>query len=119
MRQKSLFTGFIVDNFWLFRMCTVFMLKILFFLHTFCPKACIPQPNRVLYYYKKSREPKEVYLSLIHISLSRGLCRASSLSEGAFCSAAKLYLPDKPPSMREVASRSDDGRSYFTVSVSA
>ena len=39
----------------------VFMLKILFFLRTFCPKACIPQPNRVLYYYKKSGNPKEVY----------------------------------------------------------
>ena len=61
MRQKSLFTGFIVDNFWFFRTRTVFMLKIPFFLRTFCPKACIPQPNRVLYYYKKSREPKEVY----------------------------------------------------------
>ena len=53
MRQKSLFAGFIVDNFWLFRTRTVFMLKILFFLRTFCPKACIPQPNRVLYYYKE------------------------------------------------------------------
>ena len=53
MRQKSLFTGFIVDNFWLFRTRTVFMLKNLFFLRTFCPKACIPQPNRVLYYYKE------------------------------------------------------------------
>ena len=53
MRQKSLFAGFIFDNFCFFRTRTVFMLKILFFLRTFCPKACIPQPNRVLYYYKK------------------------------------------------------------------
>ena len=42
MRQKSLFVGFIVDNFWFFRTRTVFMLKILFFLRTFCPKGCIP-----------------------------------------------------------------------------
>ena len=53
MRQKSLFTGFMVDNFWFFRTRVVFVLKILFFLRTFCPKTCIPQPNRVLYYYKE------------------------------------------------------------------
>ena len=41
-------------------------------------------------------------------SFSHGYCRASSLREGAFC----LRKTKKPPSLREVAARSADGRSY-------
>ena len=41
------------------------MLKNLFFSPTFCPKACIPDGNRVLYYYK------EIQNYIIH-DLKRG-----------------------------------------------
>ena len=46
-------------------------------------------------------------------SFSHGCRRASSLGEGASGEETKLSALPKPPSGREVASRSDDGRSYF------
>ena len=44
-------------------------------------------------------------------SFSHGCRRASSLGEGASGEEEEFSVLPKPPSMREVASQSDDGRS--------
>ena len=52
---------------------------------------------------------------LLYYSFSHGCCRDSSLNEGASGEKEKLLALPKPPSQREVASRSDDGRSFIRI----
>ena len=51
----------------------------------------------------------------LHNSLRHGSRRASSLNEGASGEKIKFSARPKPPSLREVALRSNDGRSLVQI----